>query len=186
MIFAFLHSFTLPCPARTTSQPRDSKTERFFSQQETTDYVTVHEYVEEITVVDANRDATARPATLEAAIPALARPDGKSHATQYAHGHEQPRRRLGSLRAEIAAAHSGDTIAFAYGLRGQTITLTTGELDITTSLKIDGPGATFLSVSGGGSSRVFEVGQNATVSISSLTITGGLRSVPTGVESSPR
>ncbi len=47
----------------------------------------------------------------------------------------------GSLRADIAAATSGDTIAFADGLRGQTITLTTGELDITTSLNIDGPGA---------------------------------------------
>jgi hypothetical protein len=80
----------------------------------------------------------------------------------------------GSLRAEIAAAHSGDTIAFAYALKGQTIALTTGELDITTSLKISGLGASFLSVSGGGSSRVFDIGSNATVTISSLTISGGL------------
>ena len=34
----------------------------------------------------------------------------------------------GSLRADIAAAHSGDTVAFAAGLDGQTITLTKGEL----------------------------------------------------------
>jgi hypothetical protein len=79
----------------------------------------------------------------------------------------------GSLRADIAAAHSGDTIAFAYGLRGQTITLTTGELDITTSLQINGLGASRLSVSGGGASRVFDISQNATVAIANLTITDG-------------
>jgi hypothetical protein len=45
----------------------------------------------------------------------------------------------GSLRATIAAAASGDTIKFASSLKGQTIALTTGELDITTSLDIDGP-----------------------------------------------
>ena len=54
----------------------------------------------------------------------------------------------GSLRAAIAAAASGDTIQFANSLKGQTITLTTGELDITTSLNIDGPGAGLLTVSG--------------------------------------
>jgi hypothetical protein len=79
----------------------------------------------------------------------------------------------GSLRADIAAAHSGDTIAFSYGLRGQTITLTSGELDITTSLQINGLGASRLSVSGGGASRVFDISQNATVAIASLTITDG-------------
>jgi hypothetical protein len=36
----------------------------------------------------------------------------------------------GSLRAEIAAAQSGDTIHFAGKLAGQTITLTCGELVI--------------------------------------------------------
>ncbi len=79
----------------------------------------------------------------------------------------------GSLRADIAAAKRGDTIAFAAGLRGQTIVLTTGELDITTSLNIDGPGASLLSVSGGGTSRVFDISPNATVTIGSLTITDG-------------
>jgi len=34
----------------------------------------------------------------------------------------------GSLRAEIAAANSGDTINFASSLDGQTVTLTSGEL----------------------------------------------------------
>jgi len=34
----------------------------------------------------------------------------------------------GTLRAEIAAAHNGDTLLFAPSLNGQTITLTSGEL----------------------------------------------------------
>ena len=80
----------------------------------------------------------------------------------------------GSLRAEIGAAHSGDTIAFASGLRGETITLSTGELDVTTSLNIDGRGAGQVSVSGGGASRVFNISQSATVSIGNLTISDGL------------
>ena len=60
----------------------------------------------------------------------------------------------GSLRADIAAAHSGDTIAFAPSLVGQTITLTSGELLVNKNLTITGPGAGKLTVSGGGSSRV--------------------------------
>src|SRR4051794_3432793 len=47
----------------------------------------------------------------------------------------------GSLRAAIAAAASGDTIDFAPSLDGRTIRLTSGELAISTSLDIEGPGA---------------------------------------------
>ena len=79
----------------------------------------------------------------------------------------------GSLRAAIAAAASGDTIKFASSLKGQTITLTTGELDITTSLTIDGPGWGLLTVSGDGASRVFEIAAGLNVTISGLTITDG-------------
>jgi hypothetical protein len=46
----------------------------------------------------------------------------------------------GSLRGEIAAAHSGDTIVFANNLHNKTITLTSGALPITASLTIDGLG----------------------------------------------
>ena len=60
----------------------------------------------------------------------------------------------GSLRATIAAAASGDTIAFANSLKGQTIKLTTGELEITTSLTIEGPGWGSLTVNGEVASRV--------------------------------
>ncbi len=79
----------------------------------------------------------------------------------------------GSLRQAIQDAHSGDTIAFAPNLRGETITLTSGELDVSKSLAIDGPGADQLSVSGDDSSRVFKISQGANVSISGLTITDG-------------
>src|SRR4051794_24653372 len=54
----------------------------------------------------------------------------------------------GSLRAQVAAAHSGDTVVFAPSLAGQTITLTKGELLISRNLTIAGPGAGQLTVSG--------------------------------------
>src|SRR5438094_630357 len=70
----------------------------------------------------------------------------------------------GSLRDAIVAAnaHPGaDTIDFAPGLQG-TIALTSGELLITESVAIHGPGASRLAVSGNDASRVFEIasGQN--------------------------
>lgn len=80
----------------------------------------------------------------------------------------------GSLRADVAAAQSGDTIAFAPALNGQTITLTKGELLLNKNLTIAGPGAGALSVSGNNHSRVFEVASGTEVSLSGLTISNGL------------
>src|SRR5436190_20479894 len=54
----------------------------------------------------------------------------------------------GSLRATIAAAASGDVIQFDASLNGQVILLTS-ELSVTRELKIDGPGADQLAISGG-------------------------------------
>jgi hypothetical protein len=92
----------------------------------------------------------------------------------------------GSLRAEIAAAKSKDTIVFAPSLNGQTITLTSAELIIATNLTIQGPGAGQLTINGNrqfngfaGSYygfRVFEV-DHATVTIAGLTITNGYAGV---------
>jgi hypothetical protein len=83
----------------------------------------------------------------------------------------------GSLRAEIAAARSGDTIIFSPKLDGKTILLTSGQLDLTKNLTIQGPGAGQLTISGGiygdPYTRVFEVAPNTTVSLSGLTISGG-------------
>jgi hypothetical protein len=77
----------------------------------------------------------------------------------------------GSLRAEIAAAKSGDSINFASSLNGRTITLTSGELLIKKGLTIQGPGASQLTVSS--YSRVFDVNATQPVVLSGLTIRHG-------------
>jgi hypothetical protein len=78
----------------------------------------------------------------------------------------------GSLRGQVAAAQSGDTINFASGLHG-TITLTSGEILLSKTLTISAPGPGLLTVSGNEASRVFEVSVNQTVSISGLIIAWG-------------
>jgi len=70
----------------------------------------------------------------------------------------------GSLRAEIAAAQNTDTIVFAPSLNGQTITLTSGELLISTGVTIQGPHVTINC----GLSRVFEVNASQPVVLSGL------------------
>src|SRR5262249_13690214 len=80
----------------------------------------------------------------------------------------------GTLRAVLASAQNGDTIKFAKQLQGQTITLALGQLVIKQSLVIDGPGAGQLAISGNAASRIFDVSGAATVTISGLTLTGGL------------
>lgn len=82
----------------------------------------------------------------------------------------------GSLRDAIATANSGggDTITFAGSLGCSLITLTSGELSITSGVTITGPGASSLAISGGNSSRVFGIsGSDTPVSISGLTIEDG-------------
>jgi hypothetical protein len=85
----------------------------------------------------------------------------------------------GSLRYEIAAAQSGDTIVFGKKLDrgGGAIVLTSGhELYIDKNLTIQGPGAGLLTVYGGnefGAPRIFEVGPGVTVALSGLTIDHG-------------
>jgi hypothetical protein len=76
----------------------------------------------------------------------------------------------GTLRGALAGAANGDTIEF--GVTG-TITLTNGELFVSNSVSILGPGPTNLAVDGNHASRVFHIGSNTVVSISGLTITNG-------------
>jgi hypothetical protein len=79
----------------------------------------------------------------------------------------------GSLRAAVGAANANpgaDDIDFA--VTG-TIALTSGELDITDSLTINGPGASALTVSGNHASRVFGITGNPTVVIADLTVANG-------------
>jgi hypothetical protein len=91
----------------------------------------------------------------------------------------------GSLRDTIKHANSGDIIRFEPSLDGQTIMLTKGEIAITKSLDIEGPGAGLLAVSGTNQSRVFDISQDhdkptVAVTIAGLTIEGGLSSSGNG------
>jgi hypothetical protein len=79
----------------------------------------------------------------------------------------------GSLRAAVAAANASpgaDTIDFA---TTGTIGLTSGQLDITDGVTINGPGAAALTVSGNHTSRVFGIAGNPTVTIANLTVANG-------------
>jgi hypothetical protein len=80
-----------------------------------------------------------------------------------------------SLREAVLYANENpgpDEIQFAVGLSG-TIGLTSGQLEITDELTIDGPGADVLTVSGSGMSRVFLV-TDTNVTIDDITIADGL------------
>jgi hypothetical protein len=83
-----------------------------------------------------------------------------------------------TLRNEIAAAQSGDAIVFAKGLSG-TIDLSGNsaaggfELYLNKNLDIEGPGAKTLAIRGA-NSRVFECAAGVTVTLSGLTIEGGI------------
>ena len=93
----------------------------------------------------------------------------------------------GSLRDAVSQANSAagaDTIVFQSGLTG-TITLTSGEILVTDSVSINGPGAGVITVSGNNASRVFHVENSGatapiTVDINNLTLTAGLASGASG------
>jgi parallel beta-helix repeat protein len=92
----------------------------------------------------------------------------------------------GSLRQAILdanAAAGADTITFQAGLTG-TITLASGQLDVTDSVDIQGPGAAVISVSGNNASRVFYLYNSDAlidVTISGLTITQGAAGTGAGI-----
>jgi hypothetical protein len=80
-----------------------------------------------------------------------------------------------SLRAAVIAANSNpgnDVIKFTGGLHG-TVVLTSGELVLTDGLRIGGPGANRLVVSGNDASRVFQIGSGVPVGIDGLTVAHG-------------
>ena len=71
----------------------------------------------------------------------------------------------GSLRDAITIqANPGDTIQFAESLAGGTITLLS-EIAINNSLTITGPAAGITTISGGGSTRIFNITGNNTMTI---------------------
>ena len=80
----------------------------------------------------------------------------------------------GSLRQIIATAASGDTITFATNLSGSTITLFSGQLTLGINLTIDAsalPAGIEITSPG---SRIFSVAGTANVTLTALTITGGM------------
>jgi hypothetical protein len=79
----------------------------------------------------------------------------------------------GSLRGEILAATSGDTIVFADSVQGIILTNASGELALSKSLDILGRADNPVVISGY-TSRVFDItSSSATVTLFGLTITGG-------------
>ena len=82
----------------------------------------------------------------------------------------------GSLRDTIANASPGATIEFDMtpGHVTGPITLTGGVISISQNLKIQGPGAGNLSISGNSNSGVFQLASGLDLTISGLTISGGL------------
>ncbi|MGJ8642878.1 MAG: beta strand repeat-containing protein [Luteolibacter sp.] len=80
----------------------------------------------------------------------------------------------GSLRDTITSASPGDTIIFDPSLSGQTITLGGTQLLVNKDLTIDASAlANGITIDAAGSSRVFEINPGSTVSMNSLTLTGG-------------
>jgi hypothetical protein len=80
----------------------------------------------------------------------------------------------GTLRAALASAANGDTID-ASGVTG-AILLTSGELLVTKSVVIHGPGPANLAVDGNAAGRVFHIGSGNVVTIAGLAITNGYAS----------
>ena len=80
----------------------------------------------------------------------------------------------GSLRGAISQASqaSGSIVDFASGLRG-TINLASGQLEISGSVNIVGPGTDGLTVNAGLRSRIFQIDAGATATISGITLTEG-------------
>src|SRR3954467_408864 len=79
---------------------------------------------------------------------------------------------VGSLRDQIAAANTGDTILFSDDLHNYTITLLNGYITIDKDLTIIGPGYNLLTIDGNNNGRIFLI-TNASVSMYGLKMING-------------
>jgi PKD repeat protein len=81
----------------------------------------------------------------------------------------------GSLRYAVGLALPGDTVTFTPTLAGQTITLTSDQINVDASITIDGSGAPDISIDGNHAFRIFEIGAEAdvTVTLNALNIVNG-------------
>ncbi len=77
----------------------------------------------------------------------------------------------GTLRSQVAAAGAGDVISFGLGV--ENITLTAGEIAIDKNLTITGNLITEVTISGGETSRIFNI-TNGTLTLNDLTMTDGV------------
>ena len=86
---------------------------------------------------------------------------------------------IGSLRSSVSQANATsevDTIVFDAQVfsTAKTITLTSGPINITNSLSINGPGANLLTISGGNQSRIFFSNNSSSeIIVNNLTLTQG-------------
>ncbi len=91
-----------------------------------------------------------------------------------------------SLREVVATANANpdaDTVTFDPALTvggPASIVLTSGQLDLTSSVTIQGPGASSLTISGNSASRIFSVGSGATVTLSGLSLINGSVTISNG------
>jgi len=81
---------------------------------------------------------------------------------------------IGSLRAAIGIANSGDTIVFDPALSGDTVILTSGEIVIDKNLAILGLDDDSTLISGNNNSRIFNIKAGDTVSIEDMTLAAGM------------
>ncbi len=89
----------------------------------------------------------------------------------------------GSLRQAIIDDVGGsEPITFSPALDGQTITLSSGPIEIGQDLTIIGPGADLLNVSGDGNSGVFVIDAGADVAISGLSVSQGVAAAGGGID----
>ncbi|MFK7844656.1 MAG: choice-of-anchor Q domain-containing protein [Rhodothermales bacterium] len=79
----------------------------------------------------------------------------------------------GSLRQTVADAEPGDSIIFDQQLIGQTLSLSSGQINIDKNLTITGPGADAFIISGSNLFRIFEILSDITATLSELTLTEG-------------
>jgi beta-glucanase (GH16 family) len=81
----------------------------------------------------------------------------------------------GSLREALGLIADDGTITFDPSLAGGTMTLTSGQLAIDSSVTVDGPDAPLdpVTISGGGNSRVVQVAAGAVVAMNDLVIRDG-------------
>ncbi|MCB0050624.1 MAG: Ig-like domain repeat protein, partial [Caldilinea sp.] len=85
-----------------------------------------------------------------------------------------------TLRGAVANVCAGGTVSFDAALDNQTIALTSGQIAITKTVTIDGPGAEKLAVSGGGASRIFAGSEGIPITIDGLTLRNGYTSAYDG------